>query len=162
MVDRLTFEWGKYITECMESTEYCCIATVDKRGTWSNPVFFAWDSVFNLYFISQMHSRHMQNIQRNPRVAVSIYSTQQKGDVLGIKLEGNATILFNDAGAIKEAADIYYGRAGTGPGVEQYMNNPTWIFVKIVPEHLYYFDTRFFDEERQEVPTQWGGSKNKI
>lgn len=154
MIDKSTFNWKKYLLECMSSTDYYCIATVDKKGVWSNPVYFAWDEKFNFYFISQMHSRHMQNLKNNPRIAVSIYKTEQKGDVVGIQLEGTAKILSEEDGKeeIQHAYDTYYGRAGHGPDVQQYINNPTWLYVKITPEQIYYFDTRFFDEERQKVP----------
>lgn len=145
----------------MESTNYCCIATVDKKGVWANPVYFAWDNKFNLYFISQMRSRHMQNLTKNPTISVAIYKTEQKGDVLGIQLEGNAKIILDDKEEIRHAFDTYYGRAGKGPDVQGYMNNPTWLYVKIIPEHIYYFDTRFFDEERQEVPKRIYGEKSK-
>src|SRR3989344_5152079 len=72
------FEWEKYIIECLESTDYCSMATVDSKGVWSNPLYFAWDENFNLYFISQPNSRHMQNIEKDPRVSAAIYSTAQK------------------------------------------------------------------------------------
>lgn len=145
------FDWRKYLLECMESTNYCCIATVDEKGVWANPVYFAWDDRFNIYFISQMHARHMQNLKKNSRIAVAIYKTEQKEDVAGVQIEGNAHILDDDE-EIKKAFDIYYGRVGKGPDVARYIDNPAWIFVKMIPENFYYFDTRFFDEERQTVP----------
>lgn len=146
------FDWKKHITEALSATDYCCIATVDEKGVWSNPVYFAWDNKFNLYFISQMESRHMKNLQRDNRISISIYKTEQKEDVLGIQLEGQATILTGNQEAMKKAFDIYFGRAGKGKDQEEYINNPTWHFVKIVPEQIYYFDTRYFGEERQTVP----------
>lgn len=156
MTNIQTFDWKKHITECMSSTDFCCIATVDPKGVWSNPVFFAWDKDFNLYFISQMTSRHMKNIQNNPRISVSIYKTEQKGDVAGIQLEGTASILTkNDHNEeIQHAYDTYYGRAGHGTDVEGYKKDPTWLYVKIIPEQIYYFDTRFFNEEQQVVPME--------
>ncbi len=146
------FDWKKYVTECLQSTEYCSIATAGVDGVWANPVFFAWDDNFNLYFISQMHSKHMQNLSQDKQIAVAVYKTEQKGDVAGVQIKGKANILTGDPGAIKNAFDIYYGRAGKGEDVEGYINNPTWIFVKITPEKVSYFDTRHFGEERQEVP----------
>lgn len=154
MNGRQKFNWKKYIKEALQATDYCCIATVDEKGVWSNPVYFAWDKKYNLYFISQMHSRHMKNLTKNPRVAVSIYKTEQKGDVIGIQLEGNAEILTGKEKEVKEATTVYYGRAGKGEDVQDYIDNPTWHFVKIEPEDVYYFDTRFFGEERQSVPLE--------
>lgn len=148
------FDWKKYVSEALNATDFFSIATVDDKGVWSNPVYFAWDKNHNFYFISQMSSRHMQNLVRNNRIAVSIYKTEQKGDVVGMQLEGTGKILSEADGKeeIQHAYDTYYGRAGHGPDVQGYITNPTWLFVKITPEHIYYFDTRFFDEERQVVP----------
>lgn len=148
------FNWKKYLTECLDSTTFCCIATVDPKGVWANPVYFSFDENFNLYFISQMQSRHMQNLKKDPGISVAIYKTEQKGDVFGTYIEGEAKIILKDKEKIQEAFDIYYGRAGKGPDVQGYMNNPTWLYVKVTPNHIYYFDTRFFDEERQEVPKE--------
>ncbi len=134
----------------MQSTEYCCIATHGEEGVWANPVFFAWDERYNLFFISQMHSQHMQNIVGNTSISVAIYSTQQKGDVAGIQLEGTAHILESKEES-EAAAKIYYARA-SGEDTDHYTHDPSWLFVKITSKHLYYFDTRFFGEERQEVP----------
>ncbi|KKU52407.1 MAG: hypothetical protein UX72_C0005G0002 [Parcubacteria group bacterium GW2011_GWA2_47_10] len=159
MVDKSNFDWKKYLVECMQSTEYCCLATVDKNGVWSNPVYFSWDEKFNLYFISQPHTRHMRNLEKDSRIAISIYNTAQStfGDVAGIQLDGDAHIL-NDRQEVEKAYNTYYGRkypeTAENPKKDKdvYINNPEWIFVKVVLEHIYYFDTRFFDEERQEVP----------
>lgn len=153
-MDTKTFNWKKHLDEALGSTNFCCTATADEKGVWSNPVYFAWDAQYNLYFISQMTSRHMKNIEKNSQVSVSIYKTEQNESVIGIQLEGTAGILSEKDGEmeIKHAYNTYYGRAGNGPDVEEYLNNPTWLYVKITPVHLYYFDTRFFGEERQLVP----------
>lgn len=148
------FDWKKHLKGCLESTSYCCIATVDAKGVWANPVYFAYDEKFNLYFISQMRFRHMKNIKKDPRISTAIYETEQKGDVVGTYIEGKAKIILKDKEEIQRAFDVYYGRAGKGPDVQGYINNPTWLYVKVVPEAMYYFDTRFFDEERQEVPKE--------
>ena len=154
MIDKNNFDWTKYLLECMESTKYCCVASVDEKGVWANPVYFAYDEKFNLYFISQMNSRHMQNLKKDPRISVAIYKTEQKGDIVGIYIEGEAKIILKDKKEIQKAFDVYYERAGKGPDVQGYINNPTWLYVKVIPKHIYYFDTRFFDEERQEVPKE--------
>lgn len=71
-----------------------------------------------------------------------------------VYIEGEARIILKDEKEIQEAFNVYYGRAGKGPDVQGYINNPTWVYVKIIPENIYYFDTRFFDEERKEVPKE--------
>lgn len=68
------FDWKKHLLDCLQSTDYCSVATVDKEsGVWVNPVYFAWDDEFNFYFISLMKSRHMQNITKDSRVSLAIY-----------------------------------------------------------------------------------------
>ncbi len=102
----------------------------------------------------------MKNLEKDKRIAVSVYSTNQStfGDVAAIQLEGSTSIL-QDRKEIEHAYKVYYGRKypdkGRDPkkGVGAYLKNPEWIFVKVAPEHVYYFNTRFFDEERKEVPT---------
>lgn len=149
------FDWEKYIHECLQSTNYCSISTVDSKGVWSNPVYFSWDNEFNFYFISQMHTRHMQNILKNSRISMAIYSTQQANGVVGIQLEGTATILTDKSNKkeVKHAYDTYFGRSGHAPDFENYYtSNPKWLYVKITPENMYYFNDKIFDEDRQFVP----------
>ena len=155
MNETTKFDWKKHLVECMRSTEFCALATVDLNGAWSNPVYFAWDESFTIYFISQPHSRHMKNIARDGRVSISIYSTEQStfGDVKGIQLEGIATIAQNtDA-----ACAVYYGRKYPNTAIEelkrtdQYIADASWQYVQIIPKQLYYFDTGKFGEQRQQV-----------
>jgi general stress protein 26 len=146
-------DWKKLLSDCMEATDYCSIATVDKKGVWSNPVYFAWDVDWSLYFISQMPSRHMQNIKNDNRVAVSIYKTEQKGDVIGIQIEGTAQILENIEEKSK-ANKVYYSRKGSLEQNEPFIDDPEWLFVKITPESMYYFNSKIFGETRQIVPIE--------
>jgi uncharacterized protein YhbP (UPF0306 family) len=158
MMDLESFDWKKYVLECLNSTFFCTLATWEEKSVWSNPVYFAWDSNYCLYFISPPKSRHMSNIRINQNVSLSIYSTQQSpdGDVCGLYIEGKATIVPDDE--VENAYSVYYKRRFPDTGksdtpISAHMGeSAAWKFVKIVPVHIYYFDTRFFDEVRQEVP----------
>lgn len=110
MIDKNKFNWRKYLKECLEATVYCSLGTVDRKGVWSNPVYFAYDDSYNLYFISMPHSRHMKNIKMDGRIAVSIYSTNQDthGDVVGIQLEGEAYVLPDKE--VPDAHKLYFKR----------------------------------------------------
>lgn len=114
-MNKKDFDWKKYLIDCLSSTDYCAIATVDSKGVWVNPVYFAWDSNFNFYFISQPHVRHMKNIKKNPNVAVAIYATNQAGDFIkGIQLEGKAHVIDTDDkdDEFFDAYKTYYTRSG--------------------------------------------------
>src|SRR5579884_464940 len=150
-MDKNNFDWKKSLLECLESTDYCSIATVDEKGVWVNPVYFAWDEDFNFYFISQPQVRHMQNIKENKTVAMAIYKTEQTGDVMGVQLEGEAKILEIEEETVR-AHTVYYGRKGSLEQNEFAMGDPNWLFVKVTPKQIYYFNSEIFGEERQEVP----------
>ncbi len=90
----------------------------------------------------------MRNLSNDKQVAVAIYKTEQKDDLIGIQIKGKAEILTGNPGAIKEAHNIYYARVG----IDKTPDDSSWIFVKIIPEKVSYFDTRHFGENRQEVP----------
>lgn len=160
----MDFDWKKHLRATLESTYYCALATSGPDGAWVNPVYFAYDDKFNLYFISMLSSRHMRNIGAGAPVAVAIYATNQPPghDVNGIQLSGRAELMKDDD--VPQACDIYYGRAGAAeaiggkPNPHEHMgDDATWKFVKIVPTEVFYFDTRFFDEVkegRQRVPIE--------
>lgn len=153
-------DWTRYLKECLDSTEYCCLATGTSDSLWANPVYFSYDGDLNLYFISQPHSLHMKNIARAPAISLAIYNTSQSthGDVCGIQLAANAQLL-SDRETTAEAYDCYFGRVYPGErrnpkkGVQDYLgSSAAWIFVKLSPQEIWYFDTRFFGEERVKVP----------
>lgn len=144
----------------MDSTLFCALSTIENGRTWTCPVLFAYDNKLNLYFISMLSSKHMQNIKKDGQVTVAIYSTKfgVDDDVFGIQMVGKATVL-PDAD-VERAYDVYYGRKfpKTRKHPERtpqdHMANAKWKFVKIEPVEIHYFDTRFFDEERQIVPKE--------
>lgn len=152
----MTFAWLYHLRETLESTYYCSLATHGADGVWVNPVYFAYDDAFHLYFISMPASRHMQFIGGGAPVAVAIYATDQPpgADVRGIQLSGWAAPLADSE--VPAACKIYYGRAGAAeavggePDATVHMGDAaTWKFVKVVPKEMYYFDTRHFDEVKQ-------------
>lgn len=159
----MSFDWLHHLRETLDSTYYLSLATHGADGdgghggVWVNPVYFAWDEAFNLYFISMPASRHMRYIGDGAPVAVAVYATDQPpgGDVRGIQLSGWAAPLADSE--VPEACKIYYGRAGAAealggeePDASSHMGDAaTWKFVKIVPVEMYYFDTRYFDEVKQ-------------
>ena len=151
--------WEDLITTCFQSTEFMALATNGDDGLWVNPVYFAWDEEFNLYFISQLDCVHMRNIGSNELVCCAIYPTNKPAgdDVFGAYIKGSAKIL--DDGEEKLKADnVYYGRVypddkdSKKRNADGYRIDPNWHFVKIKINETSYFDTRYFDERRVPVP----------
>ncbi len=157
-MDKSNFNWKKYIDACLASTQYCSLATFGKEGVWCNPVYFAWNEQYDLYFISMPHSRHMHNISENSFISVAVYSTEQDTltDVCGLQIKGEAFLLEDKD--VPAAHKVYYHRVypdgNHNKKPEENIGLAEWRFVKIMPSEMYYFDTRFFGEQRQQVPLQ--------
>jgi len=152
------FDWGKHIISCLNSTQFFALATENKNKTWVCPVYFTFDEKLQFFFISQPSSKHMQNIKKNSHVSVAVYSTAQepRKDVLGIQFEGTAKVVSGKS-ATRYARSVYLKSTPDRHPVKagDYMSlKGSWLFVKIVPKQMYYFDTRFFGENRQKVPTR--------
>jgi hypothetical protein len=85
--------WQQRAREALERTEIMVLATADaESGTWTSPVQFQAGSNFELSFLSRPGTRHGRNIDRDPRVAVAIYSWPgTDGGNLGLQITGHAT-----------------------------------------------------------------------
>ena len=153
--------WPELLNTCFQSTEFMALASHGKQGVWVNPVYFAWDARFNLYFISQLDCDHMHNIHDDAAVACTIYPTDRPcgNNVFGAYVTGEATRLTDEA-AMAQARQIYYGRIYPDDPHDQqknqdsYYHDASWHIVKIKPRGLWYFDTRYFDENRVAVPPE--------
>lgn len=66
------------------------LATVGPDGPWAAALFYANDA-FDLYWLSDPHTRHSQNLVHNPRVAVTIQEDYRDWRVIqGLQMEGTA------------------------------------------------------------------------
>ena len=153
--------WKNLINDCFSSTCFMALSTYGTDGLWVNPVYFAWDDNFNLYFISELDCRHMRNIQSSAEVACAVFPTNQNNDVFGAYIRGNATIVSKDNPDWKIADKTYYDRVYPDDPNYELRNAPTcyrqkdsWHLVKITINELSYFDTRYFEEIRVTVPLE--------
>ncbi|WOD40995.1 pyridoxamine 5'-phosphate oxidase family protein [Nodosilinea sp. E11] len=79
--------------QLLAGTIYCTLSTCSSAGQpWASPVFFAYDSSWNLYWASAIVAQHSQNLSANQgRGAIAIYSTQpEEGKGQGLYLTGTA------------------------------------------------------------------------
>ncbi len=151
------FDWIHHVYECLESTKFMALSTSDKGGTWTCPLFFAYEKDFTLYAVSKPIDKHTDNIAKNPEVSAAIYSTEQ--DLLkrvhGIQMKAKATIVPDDE--VDKVFDIYYKRSPRDPkrdGIEtlKYKGRDSeWKFIKLDPIEIYYFNSELFGHERKLV-----------
>ncbi|MEK7614299.1 MAG: pyridoxamine 5'-phosphate oxidase family protein [Patescibacteria group bacterium] len=157
----MQINWNTNIKEALDRTEFMAISTVAEDESWVCPVQFSYDEKLNLYFKSMPNSRHIQEIKINPKVSIAIFSTDRlpSGDVIGIQLEGTATIL-TSRDNVEIAAKYHYRRSKPGTDymtrIDEHLGSDAlWNFAKVTPTEVWYFNSGLFDEEaqgRQKVP----------
>ena len=120
--------WRQRADEALSRTAIMVLATVDaSSGAWTCPVQFQQGSFFELSFMSRPGTRHGRNIERDPRVAVTVYSWPgPAGGNLGLQITGRAEPQGDGEG-----------------GWQRYVNHPAEIWC---------FDSRV-DHERHRVLT---------
>lgn len=72
------------------------LATTATGGPWAASVFYVAHESLSVYFISAPDSRHVQELTRDPRVAVTINpTTVDWASITGIQAEGLAEVVAN-------------------------------------------------------------------
>jgi uncharacterized protein YhbP (UPF0306 family) len=85
--------------DLLDASELCAIATVDPRGgAHVNTAYFAWDSAFDLVWLSEPGARHSQNLAADGAAAVAVYDSAQTwgGSDRGVQLFGRAAAVDGD------------------------------------------------------------------
>jgi nitroimidazol reductase NimA-like FMN-containing flavoprotein (pyridoxamine 5'-phosphate oxidase superfamily) len=79
------------IRDIFKRNLFCVIATASPSGApWLSPVFYNYDSEYNLVWESARDALHSHNIAANPRVAVFIKDTVAKGPARDVYIEATA------------------------------------------------------------------------
>ncbi|MBE9156181.1 pyridoxamine 5'-phosphate oxidase family protein [Nodosilinea sp. LEGE 06152] len=79
--------------QILEGNIYGTLSTSSRSGVpWASPIFFTYDSNWNLYWSSTVVAQHSQNLYDNQgRAAIAIYSTdREEGQGQGLYLSGTA------------------------------------------------------------------------
>ncbi len=85
------------------------LATAADGAAWAATVFYASDADLNLYFVSDLRTRHGRDMQREDRVAAAINRDVSTWDeVIGLQLEGRAEVLEGEAR--QQALAIYLAK----------------------------------------------------
>ncbi len=138
-------------------SKHSCItlATTGPDGPWAATVFYA-NRGFDLYFLSGANTRHVRNLDTNPRVAGTINDDAEDWrSIRGVQLEGVA----EDVNASRRSEVLrmftlrfpfpemfWWSEDGTVPRAEQRI-------VRIRPKRLLFCDHRF-SKRRLEVPSE--------
>ncbi len=139
------------------------LATVSGGLPWATSLFYAHDDL-TLYFVSDPHTRHAQNLAIDPRVAATIHEDYcDWRSIRGVQLEGVCDQLRNPA-EIAHALKVYAARF---PFIADLVRAPRELgsamtkarFYKIEPSCLWLTDnTRAFGSKEIYRPPQAGAS----
>lgn len=79
------------IEKALDEGYLMSLGTVDESGPWVADVIFVHDDDLNLYWISDLDTRHSQAVIDHPLVAASITVSDRPGTEFGLQLSGRAS-----------------------------------------------------------------------
>lgn len=82
------------VRELLAGHNTLTLATAGDGGAWAASVFYASDEHCNLYFVSDLKTRHGRDMSRESRVVAAINRDVATWDeVIGLQIEGRAEVL---------------------------------------------------------------------
>ncbi len=92
------YSYAEQAKRIIKENIYCTIATATKEGyPWVSPVFYAYDDMYTLYWVSSKKAKHSILITQNSHVAIVIFNSQApEGDAVGVYFEANASEISDD------------------------------------------------------------------
>ena len=82
------------VRELLAGHNTLTLATTGEDGAWAASVFYASDERCNLYFVSDLKTRHGRDMSREARVVAAINRDVATWDeVIGLQIEGRAEVL---------------------------------------------------------------------
>jgi uncharacterized protein YhbP (UPF0306 family) len=149
-------ELRKLILDYLSLNKRMSLATSKDDVPWAATVLYAYDGDLNIYFLSKIETRKVQNLLTNSKVAATINEvTGGIGKVRGIQLEGECRMV----GRL-EAARVYALFLKKYFWLKDYIPSAKQMFskairdrlFKITPQKIYYLDDeRFGPEGREEL-----------
>lgn len=96
----------KLIEDYLEEAKLMQVATSKNNQPWAASLYFAYDNLWNLYWISRSTRRHSEEIKDNEKVAGTIVLPHTHGQkVRGLQFQGIAKQLKGEE--VKNGMDCY-------------------------------------------------------
>lgn len=147
-------EFYKQINEILSEGYLMSLATVDERGLWVSDVVYLHDISFNIYWISQVSTRHSQAIQRNNQVAATITVSQPGESNKGLQIEGVAETI--DEVSLEMIRQHLVKRPGEVPYQKAFFEknvkiDPEMSWYKLTPKKIELIYERYYGFSKQVV-----------
>ncbi|MCR4328627.1 MAG: pyridoxamine 5'-phosphate oxidase family protein [Patescibacteria group bacterium] len=127
-----------HILEYLSKNRLMSLATTSRNTPWATTVFFSYENNCDLFFFSNPHTKHCQDIAENPRVAITF--NQYWGSpmsVKGLQITGIAAKVSK-----KDYVHSYATFLARYPWAALFTANHTLYIIK--PEEIYYIDQALF------------------
>ncbi|MDD3647220.1 MAG: pyridoxamine 5'-phosphate oxidase family protein [Candidatus Dojkabacteria bacterium] len=137
----------------LESNINLTLATSKGTQSWCSVVIFASDNDFTLYFTSDPTSRHVKELEKNPKVSFAInHERIEKGYIKAIQGEGVASKL--SLKEIPHTSKVYLKKFPFSksflPGLKKILSKGfRWQFYKIIVTKIFYMNKRLYDEGKR-------------
>ena len=118
----------------MNAPQFATIATVMPDGSPEATVVWVESDADHIYFNTAMHRLKARNLQRDPRVAVTVFDRDDP--YRGLSVRGRAELILEGA-----AEDIdRVSRAYTGEPFRKIGPDEVRVIVKITPDKIHVFE----------------------
>jgi uncharacterized protein YhbP (UPF0306 family) len=148
--------------QIIKESTYMTLATSDGDEPWACALFFGVDASFNFYFVSSCRTKHVGNVLKNPKVALTIFDSHAvSGQANGVQLSGTCERLTGDK--VQVGIDAIYGKRYPDSAEHESHNLTVEEFSKpdtdslarhiyrIKPEHVYTLDKTTGEDARIEI-----------
>lgn len=120
------------VRELLAGHSTVTLATTAEGRSWAAAVFYASDADLNLYFVSDLKTRHGRDMHRDARVTGAInHDVSTWGEVIGLQIEGRAVVLEGEERL--KALETYLARF---PDVRRLFDRPRDANEKVIAERL--------------------------
>jgi hypothetical protein len=120
------------VRELLTGHSTITLATVHEGHSWAAAVFYASDADLNLYFVSDLKTRHGRDLHHDARVTGAVnHDVATWGEVIGLQIEGRAVVLEGEVRL--KALDIYLEKF---PDVQRLFDKPRDANERVIAERL--------------------------
>ena len=140
------------IAQHLDGVKFMQLATSSDNQPWVVTVLFVHDGDMNIYWLSELHRRHSEDIAANPKVAAAM-AVKTSLPVIGLQVHGTAKIVKSPV-VVQKVLAKYVAKHGLGKdfaaralkGIAKHR------LYKLTPESYRLFDEVHF---KGELPVTW-------
>lgn len=140
----MTAELKNEALSYLESHHVMTLSTTGVEGPWAAALFYVNDG-FNLFFLTENHTRHGRNLTANPQVALAVQEDYHEWrEIKGIQILGEVKPV-----PLWEKAKVLHLFISKFPSVSTFISDPKYVAIvarsliyRIHPREIWYLDNK--------------------